>query len=567
MTTPNGQLPQQGQPAQQQPAPQPAAPQQAQPQQAQPQQQQITPQQANAIHDSMIGKAFKVLSGQNTQYTINPQTGQMQTTQVQNTPGQFFKNVVASALIGGAAGADSARENAGSPLAGVVKGGSAVINRNQQLDQQRIRQAQQEYKNQVQAQDQQLKQNQDQREAKNLQSEETLRKAQLASANAETIRTNQLTQGTDYTQHKEVADAGKQHFSDYDAAGLTPIAKDISETDMQEYIKNRPGASAYDWEPTGVKVGVDAKGQPTHEYTYTAYDPKGKIPVSKGTIDQWKKDGMDKFYPDLFNNVKAGRELDATQYIAIKKKDAQLYNDNLTRQKNDLTSEVSQAKIKESNAAAARDYASAAKDRTDASIAAIGKKQSEQFGLALQELDKVGGDFSKLKPSSKVIIGESTSKLIPALNDELKAAVADGDQPKAQDLMGQIDNLTKLTTGAFGGGGANDTGVVQMLNPQGQTVSVPQSKLQEALTHGYKHVGGQPQTQTVNQPLTPATVPEGLVILKGPNGQMEARPSENIGALKKDPKYQKYQIVGYGQQKAASAVPTPPAVLQYTPNK
>lgn len=458
----NGQLPEPAQPPVTQTVPQvpasamsmvqnqanPPAPQAAQPTQpAQP-----TPQQAAIAHDTIIGKAFKVLSGQDTNYSVDPQTGQTIATKTQNTPGQFFRNVVAAALVGGAAGSQGGRETAGSPLAAVARGGQAVINRNQQMDQERLARANQEYQNQIRAQDQQMKQAEEQRQAQAFQSEETLRKAQLAAANAETLRTNVLTQGADFKQHQDVAAAGQQHFSDYKAAGLQPIAENIPESEMQQYIKNRPGASTYDWEATGVKIVKGADGNPTYEYTYSAYDPKGKIPVSKGTLEQWKTDGMDKFYPDLFSNVKPGRELSTQQYVALKNLDTKLYNDNLVRQQNNQSEEVTQAKIKASNAEAARDIAEAQKSRQEASEAALGKKQSEQFGIALQHLNDVNGDFSKLKPSDKVIIGESTSKLIPGLQDELKATLNSTDpdsQQKANEIMGQIDQLTRLTTGAF----------------------------------------------------------------------------------------------------------------------
>gem|GEM_PF-7032065 len=57
---------------------------------------------------------------------------------------------------------------------------------------------------------------------------------------------------------------------------------------MQYLIQNRPGASTFDWEATGVKLSTGPDGKPTYQYTYSAYDPKGKVPVSAGTIAQWK---------------------------------------------------------------------------------------------------------------------------------------------------------------------------------------------------------------------------------------------------------------------------------------
>lgn len=448
--------------------------------------QQPGPQDATALHDSMIGKAFKILSGQNTQYSIDPQTGKMTTTDVPNTPGQFFKNVVAAALVGGAASASHGRENAGSPLAAVAQGGAANINRNQQLDQERIQRAQQDYKNQLAAGQEQRENQKAQLEQQNFQSEEVLRKAQIAHANAETIRTNQLTQGDNFATHQKVAEAGQQHFSDYKAAGLMPAAQDISESEMADFIKNRPGASALDWEATGTKLAKDANGDPTYEQTYTAYDPKGKIPVSKGTLDQWKKDGMDKYYPDVFNNVQPGRELDVNQYIALKRKDAELFNNNLVRQKADQESDTAKARINEANASAARSYAEIKKVKQEIADDALGKKQSEQFGKALQELDSVGGDFTKLKPSSRVLIGESTSKLVPGLTKEIGDAITAGDDDRAKDLMGELDNIRHLTTGALGAAGT------------ATPTTIPPTRLDNGLiTRGYSAIAGMPKDQAL----------------------------------------------------------------------
>lgn len=543
---------------------------QQQPQPMQPQQ--PTPQQVNTAHDTMIGRAFKILSGQNTQYNIDPNTGQTVATKVQNTPGQFFKNVVAAALVGGAAGAEGGRQTEGSPLAATARGGQAVINRNQQLDQEQLNRAQEQYKNQLVAQQNQREQAEAQRQAQGFQTEEQLRKAQIAQANAETYRTNVLTQGSDWTTHNDIAKAGQQHFADYKDAGLKPILEDVPESEMENLIKSRPGTSStLDGEATGVKTTLGPDGQPHFEYTYSVYDPHGKIPVSKGTLDLWQQD-LGKSYPDLLANIKPGRELDATQYIGLKRLNTKLHNDEIDRLGSDADllkkqgkDPESQARIKELNAEAAKSYAEATKDKFELQEAKLGKKQSEQFANALADLDKNSGDFSKISPSSRLVIGESLSKMVPALKEQLQAAIASGaDQDTINGLQSQLSDLTRLTMSAVSPSGAATGQSVTMTNPQGQTVLVPADQVNTVLGKGYKRAGAA-ATQTVSQPLTPETVPEGLAILKGPKGQMEARPADDIGALKKDPKYKGYQIVGYGTQKSNSATTAVPPTLQYNP--
>ena len=421
-----------------------------QPAPAQQQPQQPNPQVATAVHDSLIGRAFKAISGQNTQYQVDPSTGKMVQTQVPNTPGQFFRNVVASAIVGGAAGADNANSrSAGSGLAAGALGARAALNRDQQLDQERVQRAQQDYQNQLVSQRNQREEAEAQRQAQGFQTEETLRKANIAHANAETYRTNVLTQGEDFKTHQEVAEAGNTHFSDYKDAGLKPIAENVSEQEMNDFMKNRPGSSQLDWEATGVKVGKDAQGNPTHEYTYSAFDPKGQIPVSQGTLDQWKKDGMDKYYPDLFKNLKAGRELDVNAYVSLKKKDANLFNNNFARQKQELDLEEGQQRINTQKATAAHEYAETRHVNQEIFDSSLNKKQGEQFTAAMKSLDDAGGDISKLKPSERVTLGESAARLLPAYNTAIKNALDNDDHATANDLMGQMTNIMRATSGAF----------------------------------------------------------------------------------------------------------------------
>src|SRR6185312_15299270 len=174
--------------------------------------------------------------------------------------------------------------------------------------------------------------------------------------------------------------------------------------------------------------------------------------VSQGTIDLWKKDGMDKYYPELFNIVKAGKQIDAQQYIELKRTDQQLFNDTLTRQKTELANQETEARINLQNKQAAHAVVETMKGRQEIADNALDKKTSEQFGNALQELNDVGGDFYKLKPSSRVIIGESASKLMPSITSEIRELQAANDpsqQPKIDQLFDQLDQLRGLSASAL----------------------------------------------------------------------------------------------------------------------
>lgn len=396
------------------------------------------PPDPNVQHDTLFGKAAKMLLGHDTQYSIDA-NGKTVATAAPQKPGQFFRNLLAASILGGAAGANNDKTH--SFAGGLAQGGAAEIQDQRSQDELKRKQAQDQFENQNKA-------NQEKRDQQGFETQEQLRKAQIAQANQETLKTNVLTQGESFKNHQEVATMGKTHFGDYDAAGIQPIFKDVPESEMQQTWQNRQGSSAMDWEATGVKTVVGKDGQPSYEYTYSAYDPKGKIPVSAATIAQWKKDGMDKYYPELFDMVKPGKTLDAGQYIELKRTDSQLYNDTQTRQKNDQNTAEGQARIHQQNAAAAKDWADASKAKSES---VLENTASEQFNSALNELNKAGGDFSKLTPKSKMVIGESTSKLMPALSAEIKSAVDAGDQGKANQLMEQLDQLRGLSVQALTG--------------------------------------------------------------------------------------------------------------------
>jgi hypothetical protein len=398
----------------------------------------------NVQHDTMFGRAAKALMGNTTSYSVD-ENGKTVATETPQKPGSFWKSILAAAVLGGAAGSDAhARNPNGGFLNGLVAGGASDIADQRQQDQLKRQQAEQEFQREQEAQ-------KGQREARAFETQEKVRQAQIAQANAETLRTNMLTQGENYTTHSKVADAGKQHFSDYDAAGLQPIFKNIPESEMKETMANRPGASAFDWEPTGVKINKDANGNPTYEYTYSAYDPKGKVPVSAGTIEQWKKDGMDKFYPELFNILKPGKELNAQEYIELKKTDSKLFGDQLVRDKAQRETDESKAKIALQNAEAAHALAERSKAFFELNQMKEGKTQQQAFSIALQNLNDAGGDFTKLAPKDKILIGESTQRMMGPLTQEIAQANQMGDFDTAHKLMLELDQMRSLSTQAMFG--------------------------------------------------------------------------------------------------------------------
>lgn len=98
-------------------------------------------------HDSVLGKIARTLfSDEDTQYTVDPNTGKTVATRVKRKPGQIFRDIVAGALLGGLAGSQSG-PNAGF-LGGMAAGGSAEFSQQAKEDQLRRQQAEQQFKDQ-----------------------------------------------------------------------------------------------------------------------------------------------------------------------------------------------------------------------------------------------------------------------------------------------------------------------------------------------------------------------------------------------------------------------------------
>jgi|GEM_PF-6062068 len=402
------------------------------------------PPTSDTSHHDVFRQVAKALMGHDISYSVDG-NGNTVATETPGKPGQFFRNVVTAALLGGAAGAN------GNPqqgfLGGLARGGAAGVSDARQQDLLKRQQAEQDFQNNQRSQAMQLEKNRDQRDQDAFATQETLRKAQVAQANAETYRLNMLTQGADFEQHQKLADQGKQHFADFDAAGLSPVFKGVPEAEMQDLIQNRPGASTFDWEATGVKLGTGPDGKPTYQYTYSAYDPKGKVPVSAGTIAQWKRDGMDKYYPELFGILKPGKEIDATHYIELKRLDSKLFGDNLVRQKADQDTAEGQARIHLQNAQAANAMAESYKSRLEGEVIKEGKNQQQATSLALSRLNDVNGDISKLSPKDRVLIGESANRMLATMGTEVSALLHAGDSDsvdQARAVMGEMDSVRRL---------------------------------------------------------------------------------------------------------------------------
>lgn len=401
-------------------------------------------QAATIARAAKTGLGFHALMGNHVEYQQTPNGPVPVPTQ--NKPGQLFRSILAGAIMGGAAGGSNEQNNAGSGWAAAARGAGAARQGAQQQQQQAGQQAQQQWQNSLEAQ----KANRDQQ---GFDTEQQVRKAQIAQANAETLRTNIITQGDSLKVHQQVADADKDRISTFANAGVKPTFEDIPESQMQDIIKNSPGASALDWRHTGVKMGVDANGQPTYEYTLSAYDPKASAPLSDATVKQWKEDGLFKYHPEYVDVAKPGKTLTVGQFTALDKQAQNYSNQTLAKTSSDLTNKKIQSEIDKDNAQRIEALTTSSKINQEIKDEALGKTQAAQFDVALKELNTKNGNFDALEPSSRIVIAESMNKMVPGLTKLYQDQVNDSTNPNSQQEAGetlkQIQNLTSLSTRAL----------------------------------------------------------------------------------------------------------------------
>jgi len=402
------------------------------PQQQQQPQPQITPQQADIAHHAVIGKVARALLGQQIQYNVNPQTGATEATEVPEKPGQFMRSLVAGAMMGSVAGSQGHGF-----LQGFTRGGAASVQQQQQLDQQRRAQAQQQFKNQMEAQ-------RNQREEAAAKTEETVKQAQIALYNVQKLHENILLNGATMQQHEQAATSGKAMLEPYMAVEGYRY-HDVSEGDMNDLMQTNPSAHNYLWAVTGQRAVMGKDGQPTTELTYSAVDPHGDVKVTQGMLDQFKNVGLDKYFPET-KGLKVGQTMDAQQMMALQGQYQKLYNQQLTQKADTLKSEEVQARINKDKAETAHWLTLNSKEKLE-------KNRSELEANALDEFDKVGGDFSKLSPKSQAVMAQTIiPKKVEDLISEAKTYLqADASDPdgKAKAALEQADQLNSLIPKGF----------------------------------------------------------------------------------------------------------------------
>jgi hypothetical protein len=182
-----------------------------------------TPQQQVAVaqtaRHAALGRLASYLLGHENQYNVNPQTGQVDTTQVQRKPGDLFRSIVTGAVMGMAAGAGT-HDFAG----GFGKGGAAAMQNQQAQDQQKYQRAQQQAEN-FQKQQQ-------------FNEEKKLHDAQVAQMNANGVRAD-WEMGVQSAKYIDEHNDRERAFQfQLDQMGATPMQIQVGGQDVNGQVGN-----------------------------------------------------------------------------------------------------------------------------------------------------------------------------------------------------------------------------------------------------------------------------------------------------------------------------------------
>ena len=336
-------------------------------------------------------------------------------TQQQNSPGQLFRSILAGAIMGAASGYPRQGEQGGFGPA-FARGMGAQQEGAQRQAQQLQQQSQQQFENQ-------MAQKREQREEQAAATEDQLRKAQISLSNIQKLREVTALQGSNYTAHKQLVDDSKSTVDAFKESGLKPVAEDISEDNMHQYIQNNPGSSTLKWEPTGMKQYVTPEGVVDYQTTWSAYDPKGNIVVPQSKIDDWKASGLLDMHPDLLSNMKKDPNgqylLPFSAFDSLNTQNTNLLATKRQKDADDFTVKKNKAELEHLAAQTAQERASAANSGNEAALRAFDLKQTKLAQDAENSLTKNGGDWSKLTPEQKVALQPQVQKDIDTARQEL----------------------------------------------------------------------------------------------------------------------------------------------------
>lgn len=452
-------------------------------------------------HDTLFGKAAKMLMGNNTSYSVGPD-GKTVTTQTPNTAGSFFKNILAAAVLGGAAGANSN----GSFAQGAAQGGAAAVANNQKQDLIKRQQAQEDFKNSQEAD--------------------------------RTTQQKMLTDATVANMHSEMA--SRQMHNDMES--------------QEQHERHNVAAGAM--EDNLLKAGgVPGQIQIDGKLTNTMTAPALADAISKDPSVMKAPDGYTRHFVDTadlsditFNGVHwqdaSGKPVNMTDRTTVKAFDVP---DNALTKKIETSGKAYNAARGQNLLDPNKNYPISPSDMADANVHRLAEdkqqamidlenKKANMQGMELKlQSARLAHEFNNERKAeysgAARMIGENIKALQaqakdPMIDPKLKAHLND-------QINQSLGNLKKYYDKAYPGMNIGDLAVdnnaapveppTMMLNPQGQQVSVPHEKMAAALQHGYTAQGSAAAAPGLDQ------FDQGTTAVQDPkSGQTFAVPDDGV---------------------------------------
>lgn len=269
-------------------------------------------------------------------------------------PGHLFRTILSAALVGAAAGA-------GHGWAGAGEGMKAQV-----AAQQRQQEAkQQQFKNQ-------MEQKKDAREQDASDQAKIHSNAQIAVWNVEKMKALNEIHGQSYTQHRDFVKTAEPVVVGYKALGNDPLAENVSETEHNQWLKEHPGDTTFDWEPVGVVPYIvknpDGTDGVDYQTVWNKYDKTKAMAITPDLLKRMKDSGAIDSYPEgsiersLKPDAKGNNTLPYDAFVSLMTKtqtmenmkyQKQLQEDALTKNQKEfakLDAEEHEAKLRSQSA-------------------------------------------------------------------------------------------------------------------------------------------------------------------------------------------------------------------------
>ncbi|HEX3682200.1 MAG TPA: hypothetical protein VHU83_06625 [Bryobacteraceae bacterium] len=364
---------------------------------------------ASSGHQSLWrGILSAVGGGPTVQYKVDPSSGQVQSTPVPQTKGQLFRNLFAGMLTGLAAGAEYHGPGAG--LTSFGRGFEAETSRNRQSDERNRTRAIQDFEVKQKTQH-------DNEQMDIEQQKLTLLKAADARDQLKSIADVQESKARTALIEQDVAkgnyDLAQRKVED------SQKQMDLYNARVQAGWEKIPGEPEFD---TLAQAGAWATDY-TRKHPDFNKDFKPQIAVDPST-----------------NKIVVWQAPKATQLYKIKMPDGSTSTQELTpEQFVDVQGKL--AEIRTRNSETAKNYADAEKVRREGA-------EAEDTKNALGELNKVGGDITKLSPGARLTLKVYNDKTMQAdisalksLRDQLNQLDPGKDKDQYDSLQTQIGEL------------------------------------------------------------------------------------------------------------------------------